>query len=136
MKDARAEEYKEHFEHMESTLKGLPEWPADDVRRQADLAMIHAAVDESLNMSRMLLKDLGHELGDDEANLVTLQDEFILTDAMMDKLRAAIAFRDQTLSESVELDGVILTEKIEQVKYTLLELMDLFKEVLEDDLAD
>ncbi len=87
-------------------------------------------------MARMLLKDLGHELGDDEQNLTTLQDEFILTDAMMDRMRAAIAFRDQTLSGSVVLEGVVLTEKIEHVKYTLLELMDLFKEVLEDDLAD
>jgi uncharacterized protein YutE (UPF0331/DUF86 family) len=136
MKEARAKEYADHFEHMESTLKGLPEWPSDEVKRQADLQSIHACVDESLNLARMILKDLGHELEEDEQNLVTLQDELILTDAMMDRMRAAIAFRDQLLSGSTELDGVILMEKIEHVKYTLLELMDLFKEVLEDYLVD
>ena len=136
MKEARAKEYAEHFEHMESTLKGLPEWPADEIRRQADLTGIHACVDEALNVSRMLLKDMGHELADDEQNLATLQEEYILTDALMDQMKAAIAFRDQILSGSVDLDGVTLTEKIEQVKYALIELMDLFKEVLEDDLAD
>jgi uncharacterized protein YutE (UPF0331/DUF86 family) len=55
---------------------------------------------------------------------------------MMDRMRAAIAFRDQLLSSSAELDGVILMEKIEHVKFTLLELMELFKEVIEDYLAD
>jgi hypothetical protein len=40
------------------------------------------------------------------------------------------------LAVPTELDGVILMEKIEHVKFTLLELMDLFKEVVEDYLAD
>jgi len=136
MKEARAKEYAEHFEHMESTLKGIPEWPADEVRRQADLYAIHACVDESFNMSKMLLKDLGHELSDDEQNLLSLQEEFILTDAQMDHMKEAIVFRDQILFGTVDLNGVLLTEKIEHVKSTLMELMDLFKEVLEDDLAD
>jgi uncharacterized protein YutE (UPF0331/DUF86 family) len=136
MKEARAKEYADHFEHMESTLKGLPEWPSDETKRAADLQNIHACVDESLNLARMILKDLGHELAEDEQNLVTLQDELILTDAMVDRMRAAIAFRDQLLSGSIDLDGVMLMEKIEHVKLTLLELMDLFKEVIEDYLAD
>jgi uncharacterized protein YutE (UPF0331/DUF86 family) len=136
MKEARAKEYAEHFEHMESTLKAMPQWPADEVRRQGDLYAIHACVDESLNMAKMLLKDLGHELSDDEQNLMTLQEEFILTDAQMDRMREAIAFRDQILMGKVDLNGVLLTEKIEHVKSALIELMDLFKEVLEDDLAD
>jgi uncharacterized protein YutE (UPF0331/DUF86 family) len=93
-------------------------------------------VDESLNLARMILKDLGHELAEDEQNLVTLQDELIITDSMMDRMRATIAFRDQLLSSSAEFDGVILMEKIEHVKFTLLELMELFKEVIEDYLAD
>jgi len=84
----------------------------------------------------MILKDLGHELAEDEQNLVTLQDELIITDAMMDRMRVAITFRDQLLAGPTELDGVILMEKIEHVKFTLLELMDLFKEVIEDYLAD
>jgi uncharacterized protein YutE (UPF0331/DUF86 family) len=136
MKEARAKEYADHFEHMESTLKELPEWPSDETRRQADIQSIHACVDESLNLARMILKDLGHELAEDEQNLVTLQDELIITDSMMDRMRATIAFRDQLLSSSAEFDGVILMEKIEHVKFTLLELMELFKEVIEDYLAD
>lgn len=136
MKEARAKEYAEHFEHMESTLKGLPEWPTDDVKRQADLDSIHSCVDESLNMSKMLLKDLGHELSDDEQNLITMHEELILTDALMDRMKEAIAFRDQILVGTVDLEGVVLMERIERIKMTLIELMDLFKEVLEDDLAD
>ncbi len=136
MKEARAKEYADHFEHMESTLRGLPEWPSDEVRRQADLQSIRACADEALNVARMLLKDLGHELADDEQNLVTLQEEFVLTDEMMDRMRAALAFRDRILSGTLELDGVMLMESIEHVKMTLLELMDLFKEVIEDYLAD
>jgi uncharacterized protein YutE (UPF0331/DUF86 family) len=136
MKEARAKEYADHFEHMESTLRTIPQWPADEVIRQGDLNSIHACVDESLNMSKMLLKDLGHELSDDEQNLMTLHEEFILTDAQMDRMKDAIAFRDQILSGTVDLNGVMFTEKIEHVKSILTELMDLFKEVLEDDLAD
>ena len=136
MKEARAKEYADHFEHMESTLKVLPEWPSDEVKREADIQSIRACVDESLNLARMILKDLGHELAEDEQNLVTLQDELIITDAMMDRMRVAITFRDQLLAGPTELDGVILMEKIEHVKFTLLELMDLFKEVIEDYLAD
>jgi len=136
MKEARAKEYADHFEHMESTLKVLPEWPSDEVKREADIQSIRACVDESLNLARMILKDLGHELAEDEQNLVTLQDELIITDAMMDRMSLAIAFRDQLLAAPTELDGVILMEKIEHVKFTLLELMELFKEVIEDYLAD
>lgn len=135
-KEARIKEYTDHFEHIKSTLKGLPEWPSDEVRRQANLQRIRACMDEALNIARMLLKDLGHELGDDEQNLVTLQEEFVFTDAMMDQMREVIAFRDQTLTGSLELDGVMLMERIEHVKMTLLELMDLFIEVIEDYLAD
>jgi len=136
MKETRAKEYADHFEHIEATLKGLPEWPSDPVVRQSDLAIIHSCIDESLNISRMILKDLGHELADDEQNMETLQEEFILTDAMMDRMSEALAFRDLTNSGAPDLDGVILMEKIEHVKFTLLELMNLFKEVVEDDLAD
>ena len=93
MKESRAKEYTDHFEHIESNLKGLPEWPSNPAVRQADLEIIHSCIDESLNVARMILKDLGHELADDKQNMETLQEEFI-------------------------------------------ELMDLFKEVVEDDLAD
>jgi hypothetical protein len=54
----------------------------------------------------------------------------------MDRMKDAIAFRDQIISGTVDLNGVMFTEKIEHVKSILTELMDLFKEVLEDDLAD
>ena len=44
MKATRAKEYADHFEHMESSLKGLPEWPSSPVVRQADLEIIHACI--------------------------------------------------------------------------------------------
>ena len=136
MKETRAKEYADHFEHMEITLKGLPEWPSSSAIRQADLEIIHSCIDEALNVARMILKDLGHELADDKQNMETLQEEFILTDAMMDRMSEALAFKDLTISGALGLDGIILMEKIEHVKFTLIELMDLFKEVIEDDLAD
>jgi uncharacterized protein YutE (UPF0331/DUF86 family) len=136
MKESRAKEYADHFDHMEITLKGLPEWPSDEAKRQADLQGIKAGVDEALNVARMLLKDLGHEMADDEQNLATLQEEFILTDEMMDRMRVALSLREQIAAGALELDGVMLMERIEHVKMTLLELIDLFKEVIEDHLAD
>jgi len=136
MKESRAKEYSDHFDHMESVLKGLPEWPGDEAKRQADLQGIKGCVEEALNVARMLLKDLGHELADDEQNLVTLQEEFILTDDMMDRMREALSLREQIAAGELELDGVMLMERIEHVKMTLLELIELFKEVIEDHLAD
>jgi uncharacterized protein YutE (UPF0331/DUF86 family) len=125
MEQERVRLYEEKRRYIEDTLSSVPKWVGGDLEKDEDLNAVHNAIDASLELARMILKDIGHEISSDEENIEALTEEDIIEAPLAERLKRIAALRKDLVDNAAGTPCCItLMRELEQVKSSLLEYVN------------
>jgi uncharacterized protein YutE (UPF0331/DUF86 family) len=112
MNRKRIQRYKQKINIIIEKGHDIPEHPVSSLEIDATLYRIQVAIEASMDVIAMLVKDSGREVTDDYGNIHTLQKQKILSKALADSLatlnglRNAILHKYNTFEEATVIDGL------------------------------
>ena len=136
MNRERAKEYDAILDQISDTLDDMPKWTTSEARRREVFKHVHDSIDGVTELSAMLLKDLGQEVGNEEDDLLALEEQGVLEEELVERIRKAYALRDQIRAENVQMDGVTLMEALEQAKFTVSDFCNVVDEVVDEQVEE
>jgi uncharacterized protein YutE (UPF0331/DUF86 family) len=125
MDHERVRLYEEKKRYIEDTLRNVPRWLGEQAEKDEDLNPVHNAIDASLDLARMILKDIGRDASSDEDNIEALKEEDIIEAPLAERLIRIAALRKDLLDEATGTACCItLMRELERVKSSMLEFLD------------
>lgn len=123
MRRTRLARYKEKSDYIVTTIESIPDTLESDIEKSATDYKLHTSIEAAMDIIAMLIKDLGKDVGDDYANIQSLEGAKAITPKLAERLRRCNGLRNYLVHRYNGLDEDIVLDSIEEVKRTLLELL-------------
>jgi uncharacterized protein YutE (UPF0331/DUF86 family) len=94
MRRTRLARYKEKSAFIVTAIESIPDTLESDIERNAAYYKLHTSIEAAMDIIATLLKDLGKDVGDDYANIQSLEKTRAITPKLAERLRRCDGLRN------------------------------------------
>ena len=122
--------YRQKLNFVVGKVAQIPKTINTYLEKDATFYRMQTAIDACMDIVAMLVKDEGHDVGDDYTNIHTLQSENILDKKLADDVTRLNGLRNALVHKYNSFEEEAVTENIGSIKRILVKFM----EAVEDEL--
>jgi uncharacterized protein YutE (UPF0331/DUF86 family) len=130
MRRTRLARYKEESDYIVTTIESIPGTLESDIERSAAYYKLHTSIEAAMDIIAMLLKDLGKDVGDDYANIQSLEGAKTIKPKLAERLRRCNGLRNYIVHRYNGLDEEIVLDSIKEVRRTLLAFLGVSERII------
>jgi len=127
----REERYREKIEYIIEALSEIPPKPEKPIEISGTFYNLLTAIESAMDISAMLVKDLGRRVEDDYGNIETLQEIGIIDEKMAERLKMCNGLRNWLFHRYSRVDRQLVLSSVVEVKEILIEFIKRVEDVLE-----
>ncbi len=126
------EKYLQKSSYIIEKMEGLPD-PETDVGFDALLYRIHSSIEAAMDITAMLVKEYGYDVGDDYHNLELLNEKGVIDATITDRMKKLNGMRNIIVHRYNKIEKEIITSNLEEIKKVLFNFLeaveDAYKEI-------
>jgi len=127
----RKERYREKIEYIIEALNEIPPNPERPIEISETFYNLLTAIESAMDISAMLVKDLGERVEDDYSNAETLKKLGIIDERLAEGLKKCNGLRNWLVHRYNKVDEELVLRSVEEVKALLLTFIQKVEDVLE-----
>jgi len=127
----RKERYREKIEYIIEALNEIPPNPERPIEISGTFYNLLTAIESAMDISAMLVKDLGERVEDDYSNAETLKKLGIIDERLAEGLKKCNGLRNWLVHRYNKVDEELVLRSVEEVKALLLTFIQKVEDVLE-----
>ncbi len=126
----RINRYREKIEYIIESLENIPENPERPIEISGTFYNLLTSIEAAMDISAMLVKDLGSIVEDDYTNLEKLEELGIVDSELGEKLKKCNGLRNWLVHRYNRVDSKLVLESVDEVKDTLIRFVEKVENVL------
>ncbi len=130
MSTNRMNRYMEKMEYIIDSLENIPQNPERPIEISGTFYNLLTSIEAAMDISAMLVKDLGSTVEDDYANLDKLQELGVIDSELAEKLKKCNGLRNWLVHRYNRVDNKLVLESVDDVKDALITFLERVKDVL------
>ena len=129
-KEARVERMREKIEYIIEALDEIPANPEKPIEVSGVFYNLLTAIESAMDISAMLVKDLGRRVEDDYTNVETLKEIGVIDEKLAEKLKMCNGLRNWLVRRYNRVDKDLVLRSVEEVKEILLQFIGRVEDAL------
>ncbi len=126
----RINRYREKIEYIIESLENIPENPERPIEISGTFYNLLTSIEAAMDISAMLVKDLGSIVEDDYTNLEKLEELGVVDPELGEKLKKCNGLRNWLVHRYNRVDSKLVLESVDEVKDTLIRFVEKVENVL------
>lgn len=126
----RINRYREKIEYIIESLENIPENPERPIEISGTFYNLLTSIEAAMDISAMLVKDLGSIVEDDYTNLEKLEELGVVDSELGKKLKKCNGLRNWLVHRYNRVDSKLVLESVDEVKDTLIRFVEKVENVL------
>lgn len=127
----RRERYREKIEYIIEALSEIPPNPEKPIEISGTFYNLLTSIESAMDISAMLVKDLGKRVEDDYTNIDILHEIGVIDEKLAEKLKMCNGLRNWLVHRYNRINKKLVLESVEEVKEILTEFIKRVEDVLE-----
>lgn len=127
----RKERYREKIEYIIEALSEIPPNPEKPIEISGTFYNLLTSIESAMDISAMLVKDLGKRVEDDYTNIDILHEIGVIDEKLAEKLKMCNGLRNWLVHRYNRINKKLVLESVEEVKEILTEFIKRVEDVLE-----
>lgn len=125
MEKERLQRYRQKINVATEKIMDIPLRAATALEIDATLYRVQVAIEASMDLAAMLVKDKGREVGDDYSNIHLLEKEGILAAGLAKKLATLNGLRNAIVHKYNSFEETTVVKNIAPIKRTILAFLQI-----------
>lgn len=134
MMQERLERYRQKTQTVMTKLESIPENIRSETEINATLYCVQVAIDATMDIAAMLVKDVGHEVSDDYHNIDFLGKKKIIPQALAEELKRLNGLRNAIVHKYNTFEEETVVKNVMSIKSSLEAFMEIVEGKLHDKL--
>lgn len=127
----RRERYREKIEYIIEALSEIPPNPEKPIEISGTFYNLLTSIESAMDISAMLVKDLGKRVEDDYTNIDILHEIGVIDEKLAEKLKMCNGLRNWLVHRYNRINKKLVLKSVEEVKEILTEFIKRVEDVLE-----
>ncbi len=127
----RITRYRDKIDYIVDSLELIRE-PKNELELSGIFYRLHTSIEAAMDLTAMMVKDIGRKVEDDYLNIATLENSGIISRELAEQLRKCNGLRNYLVHRYNKVDEQIALDSIALVKKTLYEFIEVIEGFLNE----
>ncbi len=132
MDEIRFKRYRDKINFIIDNIKDLPIEPKNKFEKRGIFYSLQTAIESTMDLIAMLVKDLGIQVKDDASNISEIVKKKDLDLKIGEKLKKANGLRNILVHRYNDIDEQIIMNSVDPVKNLLFKWLDIIEGILDE----